>query len=93
MTFNVISMTIAIASIILSIYLIWTIYTLRDEMSILRDNNHFCMDRYDKILENWERCSKLVEDVISINRELIAINKRLLKSDDVYKEKIEELEK
>lgn len=84
MTYTVISMGIAIASMILSTYLLWKIYIFQSEMDILRDNNHFYMDQYDKILENWKRCSKLVEDVISTNRELIAINKRLLKSDDVY---------
>lgn len=84
MTYTVISMGIAIASIIVSIYLLFVIHTLRDEVLMLHDQNHFYMERYDNILKNWSRCTKLVGDVISNDEKIIAINKELLKSDDVY---------
>lgn len=84
MTYTVISMGIAIASIIVSIYLLFVIHTLRDEVLILHDQNHFYMERYDNILKSWSRCTKLVGDVISNDEKIIAINKELLKSDDVY---------
>ena len=85
-TCTIIAMGIAIASIILSIYLLWIMHTFRDEVRMLRDNNRFYIERYDNILEKWRKCVKLVEDVSSVNKELIATNERLLKLNDIHDE-------
>lgn len=85
-TYTIISMGIAIASMIVSMYLLWILHTFRDEVRMLRDNNRFYIERYDSVLDNWKKCVKLIEDVSSDNKDLIAINRRLLKSDDIHNE-------
>ena len=86
MTYTIAAMGIAIASIILSIYLLWIMDTFRDEMRMLRDDNRFYIERYDNILDNWRKCAKLIEDVSNDSKELIAMNKKLLKLNDVRDE-------
>lgn len=56
-------------AVIVSFYLWWKLNELRSEVDILRDQNHFYMDRYDDILKNWSRCAKLMEDMMDSNRE------------------------
>ena len=53
---------------------------------MLRDNNRFYIERYDNILDNWRKCVKLVEDVSNDNKELLAMNRRLLKLNDIHDE-------
>lgn len=70
-------------AVIVSFYLWWKLDELRSEVDILRDQNRFYMDRYDNILKNWYRCTKLTEDVIDDNRKLLAMIQRQRKSDDI----------
>ena len=85
-TYTIIAMGIAIASIIVLMYLYWIVHTFRDEVRMLRDNNRFYIERYDNILDNWRKCVKLVEDVSNDNKELLAMNRRLLKLNDIHDE-------
>lgn len=85
-TYTIIAMGIAIASMIVSMYLLWILHTFRDEVRMLRDNNRFYIERYDNILDNWRKCVKLVEDVSSDSKELLAMNRRLLKLNDIHDE-------
>ena len=86
MTYTIAAMGIAIASIIVSMYLLWVLHAFRDEVRMHRDNNRFFIEQYNDILDNWRKCVKLIEDVSNVNKELIAMNKRLLKSDDIHNE-------
>lgn len=70
-------------AVIVSFYLRWKLDELRSEVDIFRDQNRFYMDRYDNILKNWSRCTKLTEDVIDDNRKLLAMIQRQRKSDDI----------
>ena len=85
-TYTIIAMGIAIASIIVLMYLYWIVHTFRDEVRMLRDNNRFYIERYDNILDNWRKCVKLVEDVSNDNKELLAMNRRRLKLNDIHDE-------
>lgn len=86
MTYTIVAMGIAIASIIVSMYLLWVLHAFRDEVRMHRDNNRFFIEQYDNILDNWIKCSELIEYVSNVNKELIATNERLMKMNDVHDE-------
>lgn len=86
MTYTIVAMGIAIASIIVSMYLLWVLHAFRDEVRMHRDNNRFFIEQYDNILDNWRKCSELIEYVSNVNKELIETNERLMKMNDVHDE-------
>lgn len=86
MTYTIVAMGIAIASMIVSMYLLWVLHAFRDEVRMHRDNNRFFIEQYNDILDNWKKCSELIEYVSNVNKELIAMNEIPIKSDDIHNE-------
>ena len=69
--------TIALLMIALMIALLIAYYNLRSTVEIMKNTIDFQNKRYKTCLDGWEKANQTIEEVFSLNDQIIELNKQL----------------